>query len=114
MSETPVLDSQAFLADLLGCTVAQIMSHQETVLSNEQEQRFQFKLERLSAGEPLPYVVEHQDFFGLEFYVNPAVLIPRPETELIVEKALIWLRDHPEKRLVADAGTGSGCIAISL
>lgn len=69
---------------------------------------------QLSAGVPLPYVIGEWEFFGLPFKVNPEVLIPRPETELLVETALKWLNAHPERRRAAEVGTGSGCIAISL
>jgi len=67
---------------------------------------------------PLAYLTGHQEFFGLEFEVNPAVLIPRPETELLVERALSWIkaegRGTPDSLRVVDVGTGSGCIAVSL
>jgi release factor glutamine methyltransferase len=69
---------------------------------------------RLEAGEPLPYVLGRWDFFNLEFELTQAVLIPRPETELLVELALFWLRGHPLSHQVVDIGTGSGCIGISL
>lgn len=68
----------------------------------------------MERGEPLPYVLGQWEFFGLGFLVTPDVLIPRPETELLVEGAISWLRDHPDRRSAADIGTGSGCIAISL
>jgi release factor glutamine methyltransferase len=71
-------------------------------------------IRRLEHGEPLPYVLGHQEFFGLDFDITPDVLIPRPETELLVERAIGWLRAAPERRTVADIGTGSGCIAVSL
>jgi len=71
-------------------------------------------LQRLEVGEPLPYLVGTQEFFGLEFEINPSVLIPRPETEIMVETALAWLQEHPSSRNGIDVGTGSGCIAISL
>jgi release factor glutamine methyltransferase len=70
--------------------------------------------ERLLAGEPVQYVLGEADFFGLKFYVTPAVLIPRPETEELVEWALEWLRQHPRAHRVLDIGTGSGCIPVTL
>jgi release factor glutamine methyltransferase len=73
---------------------------------------------RLEGGQPLPYILGGWEFFGLPFRVTPDVLIPRPETELMVEHAMAWLRNklNVERRKlnVADIGTGSGCIAISL
>ena len=68
----------------------------------------------LLKGEPLPYVIGHWEFFGLDFWVTPSVLIPRPETELLVEHALNWLAQQKDAEYIADVGTGSGCIAISL
>jgi release factor glutamine methyltransferase len=62
----------------------------------------------------LPYLIGHWSFYGLDFLVNPSVLIPRPETELLVENALTWLRENPSKRSMAEIGIGSGCISISL
>ena len=70
-------------------------------------------IQRLELGEPLPYVLGHWEFFGLDFDLTPEVLIPRPETELLAEHAIAWLQASPERRTVADIGTGSGCIAIS-
>jgi release factor glutamine methyltransferase len=72
---------------------------------------------RLEGGEPLPYIVGAWEFFGLEFEVTPDVLIPRPETELLVEKSIAWLSKaeyRSREFRVLDVGTGSGCIAISL
>ncbi len=66
------------------------------------------------SGEPLAYLIGHWSFFGLDFIVNPSVLIPRPETELLVENALTWLHANPSQRSMAEIGTGSGCISISL
>jgi release factor glutamine methyltransferase len=69
---------------------------------------------RLESGEPLLYILGRKEFFGLEFLVNSSTLIPRPETELLVEHALLWLKENPDRLTAADAGTGSGCIAVSL
>ena len=71
-------------------------------------------LERLASGEPLAYLIGKREFYGLDFIVTPDVLVPRPETELMVEFALVWLRNHPERLKAADVGTGSGCIAVAL
>ena len=82
--------------------------------SDTQAANFEFLLQRLENGEPLPYVLGHHEFFGLDFDLTPDVLIPRPETELLVQKALDWMAQAPERRTAADVGTGSGCIAISI
>jgi release factor glutamine methyltransferase len=115
-SETPSLDAQIILAHILGVKRAWVLAHPEAVLSPQQEQSLNENLRRLESGEPLPYVLGHWEFYGLDFVVGPAVLIPRPETELLVEQALAWLRSHPARaeRLAVDVGSGSGCIAISL
>ncbi len=91
-----------------------ILAHPEYVISEVDIEVIEgFKM-RLLKGEPLPYILNQQEFFGLTFYVSPAVLIPRSETELLVEQALKWLSAHPNKRKALDVGTGSGCIAIAL
>jgi release factor glutamine methyltransferase len=68
----------------------------------------------LEQGESFPYVLGYWEFFGLDLEVTPDVLIPRPETELLVEKAVAWLQESPVRRTVADVGTGSGAIAVSI
>lgn len=114
LSETPALDAQSLLADLLGVPRAWLLAHSETALSMADQSAFGNGLERLLNGEPLPYVLGHWEFYGLDFLVTPDVLIPRPETELLVEQALDVLRRLPAPRLIADVGTGSGSIAVSL
>lgn len=114
VSETPSLDAQTVLAHVLGAKRAWVLAHPEASLSPKQENVLNDALARLEGGEPLPYILGHWEFYGLDFTVSPAVLIPRPETEMLVERALEWLRLYPGRRLAADIGTGSGCIAISL
>jgi release factor glutamine methyltransferase len=113
-SDTPSLDGQVLLAHILNKPRSWILAHPEAALTPVQQQDLEQAVSRLQAGEPLPYVLGHWEFFGLEFQVTPDVLIPRPETELLVEQALDWLRRHPSARNAIDVGTGSGCIAISL
>ncbi len=91
-----------------------ILAHSEAELSATQQAKLTALIARLKQGEPLPYLTGRQEFFGLSFEVSPAVLIPRPETELLVETALRWLRLHPAADSAVDVGTGSGCIAVSL
>jgi len=114
VSENPSLDAQILLAHILGVSRAWVLAHPEASLNAEQEQVWNSATARLEGGEPLPYVLGRWEFYKLDFFVSPAVLIPRPETEMLVERALGWLRDRPERRRAADIGTGSGCIAISL
>ncbi len=119
VSETAYLDAQLLLAHILGVTRTWVLAHPEAILSAEQLSDLEAGARRLEAGEPLPYLLGHWEFFGLDFIVTPAVLIPRPETELIVEQALNWLearfgtRDVSACRAV-DVGCGSGCVAIAL
>jgi release factor glutamine methyltransferase len=114
VSESPRLDAQVLVQHILDKPKAWVLSHPEFEISAEQLAAVQQATGRLARGEPLPYVLGYWEFFGLKFQVTPDVLIPRPETELLVEEALIWLKNSPDKRLVADVGTGSGCIAITL
>ena len=82
-------------------------------LSPEKDEAFRQLLERRLSGEPAAYITGHREFYGLDFYVDPRVLIPRPESELLVEKALGLAQEHTLST-IADVGTGCGAIAISL
>jgi len=113
LSDSYVLDAQGLLAHVLGKPRAWVLAHPEATLSPEQEKALAKALIRLEGGEALPYVLGRWEFYGLDFVVTPAVLIPRPETELLVEQALDWLRYHPA-HWALDVGTGSGCIAVAL
>ncbi|MCC7129209.1 MAG: peptide chain release factor N(5)-glutamine methyltransferase [Anaerolineae bacterium] len=114
LSETAGLDAQTLLAQTFERSRAWVLAHPEARLTERQAVELERKLARLERGEPLPYVLGSWEFYGLEFAVSPAALIPRPETELLVDEALAWLSDYPRRRLAADVGTGSGCIAIVL
>jgi len=102
------------LAFTLKTTREWIVAHPEFELNREQEGELEFHLQKLIEGEPLPYITGIQAFYGLDFDVTPGVLIPRPETELLVEEAIHWLEEHPRRRSVLDMGTGSGAIAVTL
>ena len=91
-----------------------VLAHPEQLISDEQGQTFRELLLRRASGEPLQYLTTHQAFFGLDFEVTKGVLIPRPETELLVETALGFLKNIPAPQAICDVGTGSGCIAITL
>jgi release factor glutamine methyltransferase len=114
VSDSPSIDTQVLLAHFTGKTRTWVLAHPETVLTYEQENLLHQAFERLQTGEPLPYILGYREFFGIRYTISHAVLIPRPETELLVEKALEWLENHPGKRFAVDVGTGSGCIAITL
>lgn len=105
-------DASLMLADLLRRDRAYLIAHSDSELTAAEHKEFQSRVARRAAGEPLQYITGHQEFFKLDFEVTSDVLIPRPETELIVEAAL-GLIDQQAINF-ADIGTGSGCIAISL
>jgi release factor glutamine methyltransferase len=113
VSDSASLDAQVLLAHVLGKERGWLLAHPEAELSAGEESAWQAALARLEAGEPLPYVLGEWEFFGLTLKVTPDVLIPRPETELLVETALEWLAKNPGRR-AADVGTGSGEIAVAL
>ncbi len=114
LSDTPALDASVLLAHVAGKPRTWVLAHPELTLTEEQQQHLDDSLQQLEAGTPFPYVLGHWEFFGMDFDITPDVLIPRPETELLVEKAIAWLQESPVRRTVADVGTGSGVIAVSI
>lgn len=101
------------LEHVLGRPRAWMLAHDTDPVEPWQAQQYQVLVTRRLAGEPMAYLVGHREFMGHDFAVTPDVLIPRPETELLVETALAWLEDVPEAA-VLDLGTGSGAIAVSI
>ena len=114
LSDTPALDASVLLGHILSQPRTRVLAHPELTLSLKQRKHLDESLLRLERGEPLPYVLGQWEFFGMRFDVTPDVLIPRPETELLVERAISWLQESPLRRAVADVGTGSGVIAVSI
>ncbi|MCW5876285.1 MAG: peptide chain release factor N(5)-glutamine methyltransferase [Anaerolineales bacterium] len=112
--EDPGGDAQVWLAHVLGRPRAGLLAHPEDELTPEALASYEAGLARLESGEPLAYLLGEWEFYGLMLHVSPAVLIPRPETELLVETGLTWLAAHPGRRAAADVGTGSGCIPVAL
>ena len=111
-SDTPRLDAQVLLCAVLGVNRAYLHAHPEQSLDNEQAERFTALVNRRAQGEPIAYILGHQAFYDRDFIVTPAVLIPRPETELLLEEALVFSRDRPRLTAV-DVGTGSGALAVT-
>ena len=109
----PRLEASSLLGHATSRDRAFIITHADDALTPEELETLRSLVARRAAGEPLQYLTGHQEFFKLDFEVSPEVLIPRPETEIIVEVALEFLGDKPAP-IFADIGTGSGCIAISL
>jgi len=113
-SETSRLDAGTLLAFVLSKPRTWILAHPDTLLNDSQGKALHLALLEASTGTPLPYLIGHWEFYGLDFIVTRDVLIPRPETELMVDTGLKWLSTNHDRFLAADIGTGSGCIAISL
>lgn len=111
--ENSSLVSELLLRHTLDISRVQLYLNLNQILAPEQEETF-FKLVKRSLnGEPIAYITAHREFYGLDFYVDPRVLIPRPETELLVDTALEIAKAH-SIHTIADIGTGCGAIAIAL
>lgn len=101
------------LEHVLGLNRARLISKSDDELAADSCERYLELIRRRALGEPAQYIVGHQEFYGLDFVVTPDVLIPRPETEFLVERVLELARPI-ENPVIADVGTGSGCVAVSL
>jgi release factor glutamine methyltransferase len=114
-SSSPRLDSEVLLAEVLGCSRMDLYLQFERPLLAPEVDRYRELCRRRAGGEPMAYILGRKEFMGLDFEVGPAVLVPRPETELLVETALRSLsalgRGEPR---ILDVGTGSGAIAVSV
>ena len=113
-SVTHASDVQVLMAEMTGRPREWLLAHPEAPLPHEITNRFDSALDRLKAGAPLPYVLGWWEFYGRRFRVTPEVLIPRPETEQLVEAGLEAIDRTPHLRTVLDLGTGSGCIGVTL
>jgi release factor glutamine methyltransferase len=100
--------------EITGLNKAQIKAFPEKEVIPNQSEELTKILTKLQTGEPIQYILGHTEFYGLPFNVNPSVLIPRPETEELVEWVLFEVKSQKSKVQIVDIGTGSGCIAISL
>lgn len=115
---SPRLNAELLLMFTLGCDRAYLFAHPERNLTAEEQTRYQEALAERARGVPAQYITGHQEFWGMDLIVTPAVLIPRPETEHLIETVLALAADKkrsPGKNLrILDVGTGSGCIALAL
>ncbi len=113
---SPRMNAELLLMFTLSCDRAYLYSHPERELANEDANRYEAALAERSRGVPAQYITGHQEFWGMDLIVTPAVLIPRPETEHVVESVLECVaKDNVTAKLcIADIGTGSGCIALAL
>ena len=107
------IDARALLRAALGVSDTHLVAHPEQLLTDQQRTRYLAWLERRRTGEPVAYLTGEREFFSLDFKVTPAVLIPRPETELLVELALERIPEEAPRR-VLDLATGSGCVSIAI
>ncbi|MBK9214811.1 MAG: peptide chain release factor N(5)-glutamine methyltransferase [Chloracidobacterium sp.] len=106
-------EAASLLAFVLGCDKAHLFAHPEQALADDEAEAFRQAVGRRAVREPMQYITGRQEFWRLEFLVRPGVLIPRPETEILVEEAvrLLATGEHPR---FCEVGTGSGCIAVSI
>ncbi|HXU39929.1 MAG TPA: peptide chain release factor N(5)-glutamine methyltransferase [Blastocatellia bacterium] len=102
------------LAHVLGVDRTHLLTRSNEHITGSQYEDYLILIERRAAGEPLQYITGHQEFYGLDFRVTPAVLIPRPETEFLVERIIKLMDDSMPSPLIVDVGTGSGCIAVTV
>jgi release factor glutamine methyltransferase len=110
--ESARLDAQLLLAYMLDVEKAYLLAYDERVLSDDEQARFESLLQRRVSGEPIAYILGTRGFYDLDFIVTPDVLIPRPETEHLIEAALNWAKGKTGL-VAADIGTGSGAIAVT-
>src|ERR1700674_543050 len=119
------MNAELLLMFTLGCDRAYLHAHPEHELTSEEGERYDRALGERSRGVPTQYITGHQEFWGMDFIVSPAVLIPRPETEHVIETVLSYVGRAPLRLRsgqaspanllrIVDVGTGSGCIALAL
>ncbi|MEK7508532.1 MAG: peptide chain release factor N(5)-glutamine methyltransferase [Patescibacteria group bacterium] len=117
-SASPILDGEVLLSSVLNKPREYLLTYPEKKLTTTQEKKFRQLVARRAHGEPIAYLTVHKEFYGLDFIVNKNVLIPRPETELLVEETIKRIRNYElgirERIVLIDVGTGSGCIPIAI
>lgn len=112
-SPTAAGDARLLMQHALRVGRSNLVANREETLREDQERLLRRLVARAREHEPIPYIIGEAPFYGLDFIITPAVLIPRPETELLVQTAIEWAQEQQAERMV-DVGTGSGCIAVAL
>ncbi|MCH8854004.1 MAG: peptide chain release factor N(5)-glutamine methyltransferase, partial [Planctomycetes bacterium] len=113
--DAPRLATELLLADTLGCERIQLYARFDTTPSSDQLTAFRQNVRQAAKHHPIAYLLGKKDFFSLEFEVTPAVLIPRPATEVLVEQVIQHCRSLEQDRIdILDLGTGSGCVGLAL
>lgn len=113
LSPSSHLDTRLLLEHILQVTHTYLIAHGDEALTAVQETQFRTFISRAQQQEPIPYIIGTAPFFDMDLFVNSAVLIPRPETEMLVEYAVSWAKQRQALTIV-DVGTGSGCIPVAL
>ena len=115
-SSTPALDIDCLISHVLEKNRSWILAHQDENLDELNLKKLNSFIDQRKTGLPIAYIIEKKEFFGLEFFVNKNVLIPKPDTELLIEKAIEIIEQDFQNRIskVADVCTGSGCVFISI
>ncbi|HVX81760.1 MAG TPA: HemK/PrmC family methyltransferase, partial [Devosiaceae bacterium] len=111
--DTPELDARLLAEAALGLDSLDLLAHEKDEVPAEGEARLSAFAQRRLDGEPVARILGHQEFYGLDFTLNKDTLVPRPETELLVDAALEALGEKPDP-VFLDLGTGSGCVAIAI
>lgn len=112
--ETPGADAGVMLCHIINCDRAFLYAHGGDVFDNNAAEKFTFYLQKRCSGMPVQYITGKQEFMSLEFHVTPDVLIPRHDTEILVETVMKYAHSLKRGIRILDIGTGSGCIAVSL
>ena len=112
-SDSARLDAEVMLAGALGLRRLDLYLQFDRPLSENELSVYRAQVARRAHGEPVAYVVGHKEFMALDFEVTPAVLVPNPDTEVLVQLAVAWARDAGRPIRMADVGTGSGCSAVA-
>jgi len=102
------------LCHVMGIDRTRLLTRSEEQIDEAQYRNYLAFVERRASGEPVQYLTGHQEFYGLDFIVTPDVLIPRPETEFLIERVMKLVEERQDSPLIVDVGTGSGCIAVTL